>query len=95
MTNNYHDSTSSLAELVGEYARRIDRVNHEHAVDVLRNLGSGEPMMALGTGIFYAREDGIDVPPDMLAQTGAELDSEDGYALETYRDLMKKSRAIA
>lgn len=52
-------------------------------------------MIALGTGIFYAREDGIDVPPDMLAQTGRELDPEDGYALETYRDLMKKSRAIA
>lgn len=44
---------------------------------------------------FYAREDGIDVPPDMLAQTGRELDPEDGYALEAYRDLVKKSRAIA
>lgn len=94
MTNYYHDSTSSLAELVREYARRIDRINHEHAVDVLQDLDSGEPMIALGTGIFYAREDGIDVPPDMLAQTGRELDPEDGYALETYRDLMKKSRAI-
>lgn len=64
MTNYYHDSTSSLAELVREYARRIDRINHEHAVDVLQDLDSGEPMIALGTGIFYAREDGIDVPPD-------------------------------
>lgn len=44
---------------------------------------------------FYAREDGIDVPPDMLAQSGRELDPEDGYALEAYRDLVKKSRAIA
>lgn len=52
MTNNYHDSTSSLVELVGEYARRIDRVNHEHAVDVLQDLDSGEPTIALGTGIF-------------------------------------------
>lgn len=95
MTNNYHDSTSSLVELVREYARRIDRVNHEHAVDVLQDLDSGEPTIALGTGIFYSREDGIDVPPDMLAQTGRELDPEDGYALEAYRDLMKKSRAIA
>ena len=95
MTNNYHDSTSSLVELVREYARRIDRVNHEHAVDVLQDLDSGEPTIALSTGIFYAREDGIDVPPDMLAQTGRELDPEDGYALEAYRDLVKKSRAIA
>ena len=54
MANNYHDSTSSLAELVREYARRIDRVNHEHAVDVLQDLDSGEPTIALGTGIFYA-----------------------------------------
>lgn len=81
MANNYHDSTSSLAEPVREYARRIDRVNHEHAVDVLQDLDSGEPTIALGTGIFYAREDGIDVSPDMLAQTGRELDPEDGYAL--------------
>lgn len=95
MTNNYHDSTSSLVELVREYARHIDRVNHEHTVDVLQDLDSGEPTIALGTGIFYAREDGIDVPPDMLAQTGRELDLEDGYALEAYRDLVKKSRAIA
>lgn len=63
MTNNYHDSTSSLAELVREYAHRIDHVNHEHAVDVLQDLDSGEPTIALGTGIFYAREDGIDVRP--------------------------------
>lgn len=64
-------------------------------IDILNDLASGEPTIALGTGIFYAREDGIDVPPDMLAQTGRELDPEDGYALEAYRDLMKKSRAIA
>ena len=56
MTNNYHNSTSSLAELVREYARRIDRINHENAVDVLQDLDSGEPTIALGTGIFYARE---------------------------------------
>ncbi|RYQ09083.1 hypothetical protein PG2093B_1367 [Bifidobacterium pseudolongum subsp. globosum] len=56
MTNNYNDSTSSLAELVREYVRLIDRINHEHAADVLRDLDSGELMIALGTGIFYARE---------------------------------------
>lgn len=95
MANDNSDSTSSLAELVKKYVRLIDRINHEHAVDVLQDLDSGEPMIALGTGIFYAREDGIDVPPDMLALTGRELDPEDGYALEAYRDLMKKNRAIA
>ncbi|RYQ21427.1 hypothetical protein PG2049B_1311 [Bifidobacterium pseudolongum subsp. globosum] len=97
MESKHSDSASSLAKLVKAYARLIDQFNHEHAIDVLNDLDSGEPSLALGTGVFYAWEDGADVPSDMLAETGKWLGPEDGYALKAYQDFMsgKKVHAAA
>lgn len=95
MESKHSDSTLSLVELVKAYARLIDQFSHEHAIDVLNDLDSGEPSLALGTGIFYAWEDGVDVPSAMLAETGKWLSPEDGYAIKAYQDFMSGKKVPA